>query len=152
MKIIFIVAVFAAMIVLVTDSNASDMYLNVTTVSRHHNRDAVRDYDLNEVNPGVGIEYQDDRLRIALGQYRNSVRKNSTYALAGYSLLAGDRASIGIIGGLVTGYDNFVRPAAGMIATYQIGSVGANLLYVPNAYELHPGAHGFTALQLRFRL
>ena len=118
-----------------------------------HTKAAAR-HSLNQVNPGLGLEYQATRdIGLAGGFYRNSFKRASVYALVEWTPLhlrlpAGLSASMGIAGGVVSGYAH-VNPLAPFAAAALIKIRGArrwgiNLVAVPNV----AASSGFIGLQL----
>jgi len=122
----------------------------------HWNRDkkAVKDY--NEVNTGVGITYAKGDTRYMLGQYLNSLRHNSNYALVGKTLLDTDtligKFGLGVVGGGITGYPLAdVVPALGLLGTYDTKNFGVNLIATPNVKVGDKDVDGFLGLQGRYK-
>lgn len=127
-------------------------YLNVNLASYHFSRDAVEKQSLSEINPGIGIERDAGGLRQMVGVYRNSIRRTSVYALAGYVPLRIDRLRMGVVGGAITGYEIPVAPAVGLLASLQFNHYGVNIIIVPDAHVLRKEVHGFAGLQFRCKL
>ena len=136
------------------DAPASRLSLDINTTSYHTEAWARR--ELNQVNPGLGLEYQaSPDVGYTIGFYRNSYRRTSVYALGVWTPLhlaipGGLTASAGLAAGLVSGYTRTecpVRPlAAGAVLRIRDrDGVGVNLLAVPNTPG---GASGFIGLQL----
>ena len=88
-----------------------------------------------EQNYGLGIETEvTQRLRLALGFYRNSERRDSIYGAAVYCPLYLQKTNwrlCGMAGG-VSGYNDTVAPLAGLVLSYEGREWGANLLILPN--------------------
>ena len=88
-----------------------------------------------EQNYGLGVETEvTQRLRLALGFYRNSERRDSVYGAAVYCplyLQFGNWRGCGLVGG-VSGYNDTVAPLAGAVLSYEGKEWGANLLILPN--------------------
>ncbi|MHB1666473.1 hypothetical protein [Thiomonas sp.] len=133
-------------------AQAASLSLDLSTVCVH-NKAAARRH-LNQVNPGLGLEYPLSRnIGLAGGFYRNSFERTSAYALIDWTpmhlrLPAGLSASMGIAGGLVSGYAH-VNPVAPFAAAALIKIRGArrwgiNLVAVPNV----SASSGFIGLQL----
>ena len=103
----------------------------VSTVRSYHLER--RDYE--ESNLGLGIETDvSQRIRLALGFYRNSERRDSLYGAAVWcpeSVRWGHWRGCGLAGG-VTGYNETVAPLAGAVLSYEGKEWGANLLILPN--------------------
>ncbi len=110
---------------------------------------------LNQDNPGLGIEYQaSPDWSAAAGFYRNSYRRTSAYALGVWTpwhidLPAGLTASAGFAAGLVSGYrrpEVPTEPLAGgaVLRLRSAHGFGINLLAVPNTQS----GSGFIGLML----
>lgn len=86
------------------------MYVDANLHAYHFDRQAVKEYHFNENNLGVGLEWvRGDVWRIMVGQYHNSIWRNATYFLAGYTPLAvaitdKDHVNIGVVAGALSGY------------------------------------------------
>ncbi|MBM5572852.1 MULTISPECIES: hypothetical protein [Deefgea] len=131
----------------------------VTPVLTHHfDRQAVIDDNLNENNPGFGIERSNGLWHWMLGAYRNSIRQTSVYAQLGWTPLQwhfseSGNLSLGAAGGLLTGYQNTekgypVVPAGGLFASLETPyHFGMNLFIVPTVKSFQ--VEGFVALQIK---
>jgi hypothetical protein len=124
--------------------------------SYHWNRDNQKKNNYNEINPGIGLEYKDDDMRYMIGNYLNSLNKNSNYMLAGYTpinkLSDLGKFSAGVVGGGITGYPTGdITPAAGLLGSYENGKFGLNLLAVPNVKITGKDVDGFLGLQSRYK-
>ncbi|WP_288060981.1 hypothetical protein [Thiomonas sp.] len=134
------------------DAQASRLSLDLNLASVHTEAWARR--ELNQVNPGLGLEYQaSPDWSAAAGFYRNSYRRTSVYALGVWTPLhlaipGGLTASAGLAAGLVSGYTRTecpVRPlaAGAVLRVRDRDGLGINLLAVPNT----PHGSGFIGLQ-----
>lgn len=134
-------------------STAPRLSLDISTTS-YHTRQWARD-SLNQDNPGLGLEYQlSGEWAFAAGEYRNSYRRTSVYALAAWTPLrialpAGWRLAAGADAGAITGYTSVEAPARPLMASalLEVRSPqgwGVNLAAVPNAGQ----SAGFIGLQL----
>lgn len=88
--------------------------------------------DLNEVNPGLGLEVPYREVRLVGGEYRNSFERTSWYAGATWTPLRAGPVRAGLIGGAITGYTR--HPVLPMVLpTVQLEGdrVGANVFYAP---------------------
>lgn len=132
-----------------TSTNAKE-FVDINTVSYHFDRNHAK--NLNEINLGFGYENESDKIRNMVGVYRNSFRRTTAYALHGYSAVKTEQVSVGVVGGLATGYIWAISPVTGGIFTYQNGPIGFNITSVPPIAIRGHKLRGFTALQLRFRL
>ena len=109
---------------------------------------------LNQVNPGLGVEYQVNRSwAYTAGFYKNSYSRRTMYALAEWTPLhlgaaQGWHVDAGLAGGLVSGYRRSEVPcepfAAGAVVRLVAPSgVSLNLLGVPNTGPRSSGFVGF---------
>jgi hypothetical protein len=125
--------------------------INVTSV----HTEAWARRQLNQDNPGLGIEYQfTPNWSAAGGFYRNSYRRETAYALGVWTPLhldlpGGLTANAGLAAGLVSGYRRPEVPteplAAGAVLRLRTTEgFGINLLAVPNTQS----GSGFVGLQL----
>ena len=91
----------------------ADQYVIGNLSARHWDRS----HNFNEHNYGLGLEetFLGD-LAGHVGLYRNSLNKDSVYALVSYTPVHFKAVSAGIIGGAVTGYPIYpVVPVAGLL-------------------------------------
>jgi len=130
-------------------ARAGDLWTACTVRSYHFDRSQ----GYNERNWGCGIEYGVARdIRLIAGAYRNSLFRRSLYAGALWTPLHIGPAKIGLIGGVVNGYDDeshgrlFPVVAPAVVLEYR--SFGINLLATPR-YRDSPGVIG---LQLKFQV
>ncbi|MDE2324608.1 MAG: hypothetical protein KGL51_08065 [Betaproteobacteria bacterium] len=135
------------------DSQPSLWSLDINTTSVHTKAWARR--QLNQDNPGLGIEHQfNPDWGAAGGFYRNSYRRETTYALGIWTPLRCDlpgglTASAGLAAGFVSGYrrpEVSTEPLAGgaVLRLRTASGFGVNLLAVPNTQS----GSGFIGLQL----
>jgi hypothetical protein len=146
--LIVALALFAAL----PAAHAGQISLEITTACVH-NKSAARS-DMNQVNPGLGIEGAvTPDFGLAGGFYRNSFKKTSWYAVGQWTPLhirlpAGWDVSAGIEGGLVSGYahTNPATPfgAGALIRMRDASGWGINVVAVPNL----GASSGFVGLQL----
>ncbi len=124
------------------------LFLQVNIASYHPDED--RDDDFNEFNPGVGLEYHMDGYYFAGGFFENSIDKFSTYWGVGHERTIGaDWFGLGILGGVVTGYDGGFSPrlAAVPYILLKNGRTSLKTYYVPAVGDVDADAIGFA---LRF--
>ncbi len=110
-------------------AHAGALYGVATTVSRHF-----PDRGYNQVNPGLGVEYDQGPWAFALGEYRNSYRRTTTYATAGFLPVKMGRMRFGVFAGPATGYN--VPAIAGAVLAWrssQQDGWGVNVLAIPPA-------------------
>lgn len=152
------VATLFAIVLPAHQARAGTFDLDVTTTAIHTRAWAQR--DLNQVNPGLGLEYHFTRTwGVMGGVYRNSYKRPTWYTAATFTPLHlgrtnGWQADAGIGAGLATGYtrrENSVAPAmaAGVLRVRTPSGTGVNLLWVPN--QPHDGT-GFVGLQISIPL
>jgi hypothetical protein len=124
------------------------LFLQINIASYHPSEDS--DDDFNEFNPGAGLEYHMDGYYLAGGFFENSIDKFSTYWGVGHERTIGsDWFGLGILGGVVTGYDGGFSPriAAVPYILLKNGRTSAKIHYVPAVGDVDSDAVGFS---LRF--
>ncbi|MFK7816887.1 MAG: hypothetical protein AB8B92_11190 [Gammaproteobacteria bacterium] len=124
------------------------LFLQLNIASYHPSED--KDDDFNEFNPGAGLEYHMDGYYFAGGFFENSIDKFSTYWGVGHERTIGtDWFGLGILGGIVTGYDGGFSPriAAVPYILLKNGRTSAKIHYVPAVGDVDSDAVGFS---LRF--
>ncbi len=149
----------ASLLVFINIAHAADvpqpprLSLDLNLASVHTEAWARR--ELNQVNPGLGLEYQaSPDWSAAAGFYRNSYRRTSAYALGVWTpwhvaIPGGLTASAGLAAGVVSGYTRTecpLRPLAvgAVLRIRDRAGLGINLLAVPNTPR---GGSGFIGLQ-----
>lgn len=149
--------IITSILLLLSGLARADLFLDVNTVSRHWSRSDVRQYDLSEVNPGLGISADnvpDDNGNLhdyMAGFYRNSVKRWSTYYTFGYHLADYHHGHFAIFAGGITGNaQGGLEPIAGLSANYQFDRLGLRLLLTPSMPAMQ--AYGFAGLQIRYRI
>jgi hypothetical protein len=125
------VAFLLGAVAMVAIQGKTEDWLTATVRSYHMERG--KGYE--EQNYGFGIETDvSQRIRLALGFYRNSERRDSLYGAAVWCppyLQYGNWRGCGMAGG-ATGYNDTVAPLAGAVLSYEGREWGANLLILPN--------------------
>jgi len=124
------------------------LFVQVNVASYHPSEDS--DDDFNEFNPGVGLEYHFDNYYFAGGFFENSIDKTSTYWGIGHERTIGaDWFGLGILGGIVTGYDSGFSPriAAVPYILLKNGKTSLKTYYIPAVGDVDSDAIGFA---LRF--
>ena len=104
----------------------------------------------NNFNPGLGIQkdYQDD-LRLIGGVYYNSFYKASFYGGVGYQPFQYKAIKLGIIGGVVTNYDNLQIPLMVLpVLSIEGDSIGVDILGGPSVGN----RSGLITANLKFKL
>lgn len=120
------------------------LYLQVNLASYHPSEDS--DDDFNEFNPGAGLEYHFDGYYLAGGFFENSIDKFSTYWGVGHERTIGvDWFGLGILGGIVTGYDSGFSPRLAAIPylMFKTERVALKTYYVPAVGDVDSDAIGF---------
>ena len=124
------VAFLLGMVAAVAMQGKAADWLTSTVRSYHMER---KGYE--EQNYGLGVETEvTQRLRLALGVYRNSERRDSLYGAAVYcpvSVRFGNWRGCGMAG-LVSGYNDTVAPLAGLVLSWEGKDWGTNLLIIPS--------------------
>jgi hypothetical protein len=142
-----VLAFLAGVLVAVGMSGRASDWATATVRSYHMER---KGYE--EQNYGFGLETDvSERLRLALGFYRNSERRDSVYGAFVYcpvSVRWGNWRGCGMAGG-VSGYNDTVAPLAGMVLSYEGREWGMNLLLLPN--KKGDLTEGVAALQIKRR-
>jgi hypothetical protein len=128
------------------------VWLTSGFLSHHFNRKP----GYNENNTGIGIEYDFDKSRaIALGHYRNSVRRSSTYLHFIYTPLELGPFRAGGAVGLLDGYPLLRKGRYTPVLVPAVMSdfklfghgVGVNFMYIPTVTNRIDGA-----IALQFKL
>ena len=122
-------------------------YVDINLASYHFQRSEVARKNLSEFNPGIGIERDVGGWRGMAGVYQNSFRRDSWYALLGYTPLHIGGADVGVLGGAISGYASGAVPAVGLLAS--IGCL--NLIVIPKAHIMHKDINGFVGFQVRVK-
>jgi hypothetical protein len=125
------VAFLLGMVAMVAIQGKTADWLTATVRSHHMERG--KGYE--EQNYGFGIETDvSQRIRLALGFYRNSERRDSLYGAAVWCppyLQYGNWRGCGMAGG-ATGYNDTVAPLAGFVLSWEGREWGVNILALPN--------------------
>ena len=124
------------------------LFMQINIASYHPNEDSEDDF--NEFNPGLGLEYHMDGYYFAGGFFENSIDKFSTYWGVGTERTIGaDWFGLGILGGVVTGYDSGFSPRLAAVPYILLsnGRTSLKTYYVPSVGDVDEDAIGFA---LRF--
>lgn len=121
-------------------AKAEEMWAVVSGIAIHLDG---RDH-CNSTTSGLGIE----KNGYAVGFYRNSNCKWSTYAAKAWLPLRAAGLKLGAIGGAVTGYKTSVLPAAGFAAAFEKRDWGFNVILIP---PISDSSTGVVWLQTKFR-
>ena len=126
----------------VKQSHGAEVDVSVAGFSEHSKP------GFNAINPGLGARVANGALAWEAGEYRNSYRRTSAYAIAEYTPIRIGAASAGVFGGVASGYskqEDGARPfVGGFSVRYQPGRFGVALKIVPPA---GPGSAGFVAVE-----
>lgn len=94
----------------------------------------------NSITTGLGYERTHSETdRTQIGFYRNSNCSWSAYAAKAWLPGKFGSVRIGLIGGVVTGYESAITPAGGLAVTYEGKRYGLNLVGIPPAGSSSPG-------------
>lgn len=136
-------------------SETSNTWLQIGGLSHHLERDR----GFNEQNWGIGIEHKlskdnpiaiGDDSSIAVGQYRNSIRQTSHYALYQWKPVHVGPLDLGVMVGAVDGYHlnkGGPVPLALPMASLEGKNVGVNFMCVPKLKDVS----AVCAAQFKFR-
>lgn len=111
----------------IANAASFDGTYGVITVASHH----FPERNFNQSNPGVGIEYDTGNWGFAVGSYKNSYYRNTTYAVAGYFPFQAGNFRFGAFAGPATGYN--VPVVGGGLIEYRDGLKGFNIMIMPPA-------------------
>jgi len=130
--------------------SADTMSVDLTLTAYHWDRQTVRDIDLNERNPGIGLHWTDGDHHKMIGGYKNSDYKQSAYVLAAYTPAHIASAKVGITAGVVTGYLKEYTPALGLYMVVPItDTIDVNITATPTIKSMK--CYGFAGFQTSFR-
>jgi len=117
-----------------TPSEAGEQYVVATMASYHFDRSK----EHNEQNFGLGYEYKfNEDWRVGAGFYKNSFYRHTNYVFGGYTPLTVYGTSVGLIGGLASGYTSErLDPLLGLFVTKEWSGFGVNVLIHPAALAL----------------
>lgn len=139
---VVVLAVLGALAFNAHHAKAAEVDVSVAGFSQHTKP------GFNGVNPGLGVRVANGALAWELGEYKNSYRRTSAYAIAEYTPVHIGDASAGVFAGVASGYtaqEDGVRPfVGGFSVRYQPGRFGVALKIVPPA---GPGSAGFVAVE-----
>ena len=134
MKAYLIAAILALFCI---SASADDGLRFVANVTSYH-FSQYREY-MNTDNRGLGVEYASGDMLGMIGEYRNSNKQHSDYALAAYTPWHFGPVSIGGAIGGVNGYSGVNAggwfPAAAGLIRAEFGKLGANLLIMPKTKD-----------------
>lgn len=120
------------------------LFLQLNLASYHPG--ASSDDDFNEFNPGLGLEYHFEKFFLTGGFFENSIDKVSTYwGVGGERSLGADWFGFGVIGGVVTGYDDGFSPRLAAVPYMYLKNERTTLKvhYLPAVGEVDEDALGF---------
>jgi hypothetical protein len=115
-----------------------DYYLDINGKSKHLGTDV----KYNEDNHGFGITAEKDGKFLTAGKYNNSFNDPSYYAGGGLKKKYGNKdfyIEPGIMGGIVSGYEDKITPMILPMITAGLYDYGAlNLMYAPEVKDKNP--------------
>ncbi|MBJ7308814.1 hypothetical protein ACFOLJ_25725 [Rugamonas sp. CCM 8940] len=119
----------------------SEVWLNAGFYSYHFQRDK----NLNNSNPGIGVEYRFSSVASATaGRFYNSDRAYSNYAGVYYQPFAVGPVRVGVVAGAFSGYpkmhDGGWFPAVVPMLSFEYQRVGVNVALVPSYKDRLYGA------------
>ena len=133
------------------DSSDNSLWINFGGISYHSDRSA----GFNERNGGIGLEYQvTDKNSFALGEYKNSIRRQTNYALGFYTpyIYKDEMIKLGLLYGIATGYDTHLYDGlTGVVAPVIVverGTFGLDIFVLPPVGEIS----SVVALTIKFKL
>lgn len=104
----------------------------------------------NSANPGLGLQSDlTDSIRLVGGGYYNSFRKASFYGGAAWQPLQYGIVRLGVVGGVVTNYDNLKVPLVALpVVSIEGNEIGVDVLGFPKV-----GSNsGLISANLKFKL
>lgn len=127
----------------------SKVWINFGGISLH----AYKNSERNSQNEGLGVEYVlDERKSLIAGVYKNSFYTYSQYAGMTWMPIEFGRTRLGLIGGVINGYQMIRKgdffPAVMPQLTFEGRHHGLNLIVAPPSYGK---MHGSLALQYKYR-
>jgi len=128
----------------------SHLWINPGFYSYHFERDL----DLNDKNPGFGLEYQYTTTHsVTVGMYRNSYRDTSHYVGLYWQPIRIGSLKAGVVVGAFRGYSNYKNggwfPALVPVVTYEFERVALNVSLIPSYQDK---LHGALSFQLKFKI
>lgn len=124
------------------------LFVQINLASYHPSEE--KDEDFNGFNPGIGLEYHLEGYYFSGGFFENSIDRTSAYMGVGTERTIGaDWFGLGILGGIVTGYDSGFSPrlAAVPYILLKNGRASLKTYYLPAVGDVDSDAVGFA---LRF--
>jgi hypothetical protein len=141
--------VLAGLLLMPALASAGEMWGSATVSSIHLSSN----HNLNEQNFGLGIEYHSSETTLyMLGAYRNSHRRTSAYALAGWTPVKLGWVKLGLLAGVANGYpklnDGGITPVVAGLIPIEGERFGMNLILIPRALKKSPYTIG---IQLKYK-
>lgn len=129
-----VMAVLVLLILSAPIANAGEFWGVVNLASKHVGAGK----QLNESNPGLGIEYaQSEEITYMVGAYRNSHNRRSKYGFVAYTPVQYDGFSAGVAAGAATGYtsgrDTKTLPVLAGLVRWRGENAGVNLMIIPKS-------------------
>lgn len=99
----------------------------------------LENHNFNERNYGIGLRYEKGEYALQLGNYHNSLRKNSFYAGMDWSLIHSNITGClnfesGLYFGVATGYKYNVTPMAGVQTAFRCKNVFIRVRTMPDIF------------------
>lgn len=118
------------LLMITSSASRSDTWLSIGGASVH----ACHSCGYNNFNPGLGLQHDVDAdLRIIGGVYYNSYYRAAVYAGAGYQPLRYGMLRFGVMGGVVTNYENLKIPVMALpVVSVEGKRFGIDLLGFPS--------------------
>lgn len=131
------------------NAHADGWSVQVHTVS-HHFHERTNGKDWNERNEGLALRYQfHPDVGVQAGFYRNSIDRKSTYAVVDWTPVHHGPWSVGLFGGVRTGYINKAEPGAGAVVRWEGQSMTVAVRASPKAKST---GSAMVALELGWKL
>ena len=115
-----------------TSCNAAELAIIGHGISKH-----LDNHNFNERDYGAALRYQEGEFGIQIGDYHNSIRKNTVYAGFDWSPIHFNvseclNVEVGIFAGSATGYKYAVTPITGLQAAVRCNNVFVRARIIPD--------------------
>jgi hypothetical protein len=137
---------FVNLLLLVSTSCLADTWISIGGGTDHF----CHTCGYNNFNPGLGIQHDYDKdVKLIAGGYYNSFRKVSFYGGAAYQPLQYGVFKFGLIGAVVSNYNNLRIPVMALpVVSVEGERVGVDILGGPSVGSYH----GLITANLKFKL
>lgn len=124
-------------IVIITTLFLTPAYADEISIIGHGFSKHLENYNHNESNYGIGLRYEKGEYALQVGDYYNSIRKNSFYVGMDWSPIHTNITGClnfesGLYAGGVTGYSYKVTPMAGVQAAFKCKNVFIRVRAMPD--------------------